>query len=184
MATPRTQDIVGHLKGFDKASHATSLARVLRRRCSAEDIQKKISDANELVSELRKGGLTSFYSAEYAKVFQSSEKAFSWRGQAAAHFEEEHGLSTRQANKMADCILFSAAKKQSESRLDRLTKIASEALSAGVEFNIVADTVYYTSADADGSEFARRMIMTSARKSKPVDISQPALAKRLEAALS
>ncbi|MBD3210302.1 hypothetical protein GF318_02885 [Candidatus Micrarchaeota archaeon] len=80
---------------------------------------------------------------------------------------------------MADCIVFSAAKKADENSIPRLSGLSSEALAAGVPFTVVADVVYYNTPDVSADTFAARCIATSVKQNKPLNISQVRLRDRL-----
>ena len=146
---------------------------------------KKIPDlvekANVVVAAVRDRGVTSFFAAEYAKYFSEPEAALSTRERLIADFEVTHALTTRRAAKMADCIIFAAAKKPEIAAVERLSKMASEALAAGVPFTVAADVVYYNSPEVDPQTFSRRCVVTSTKQNRPMDISEVALANRLSA---
>lgn len=178
------ETVIGQLRGLDKESHARSLAAVLARACKPDELPGRVEKANALVAALRERGVTSFYAAEYAKVFNTPEEALSARGRLIAAFEVTNGLAERQAAKMADCIIFTVAKKRNEALIDHVKTLASNALSAGVPFTVVADVVYYNAADVSPEMFAKRCFLTSLKQGKPLSVSETDLTAKLSAALS
>ena len=172
--------VMGQLRGFDKESHAKVLAQGILRSCrDATEIPGRITKANAVVSAVRDIGVTSFFSAEYGKAFSDPDNAVSTREKLIAHYESEHALTKKQAAKMADCIIFAAAKKGDDSAVERLSKLCSESLAIGVPFTVVADVVYYNSADVAPERFAKRCVETSIRQNKPLSVSEINLSERL-----
>jgi hypothetical protein len=166
--------IIRKLEGFDKESHANGLASGLMRLSKDGDVEKRIKQANAVVSALKERGVTPFFCAEYAKTFPDSADALFTRERLIAQFEQDHRLLPKRAAKMADCIIFCVAKKTDpgkvNSNVDRMARMASTALSAGVEFSVVADTVYYNSPDISPEMFALRCEQISDKKNKPFNI--------------
>ena len=174
------KEVMGQLRGFDKDSHARVLAHGILRSCrDLSEIPGRITTANAVVLAVRGVGVTSFFSAEYGKAFSDPDNAISTREKLIAHYKSEHALTKKQAAKMADCIIFAAAKKGDDSAVDRLSNICSESLAAGVPFTVVADVVYYNSADVAPERFAKRCVETSIRQNKPLSISEVELSERL-----
>ena len=174
-------EVAKKLGKFSKESHAISLASGIMRTCkSIDDVPGRIKSAKEVVAAVQKAGVSSFYSAEYAKVFSDPKRAVSERVRMSDHFKDTHGLTTKRANKMADCVVFCAAKTCSEAPIDRLEEFSNNALAVGVPFTVVADAVYYAPGEVDANELAKRMVMTSLRQSKPLDVSQTALAAAMQ----
>jgi hypothetical protein len=175
------KDVVGKLGTFSKEAHASSLASGIMRTCnSIEEIPGRIKNAKAVVAAVQKAGVSSFYSAEYAKVFSDPKRAVSERARMASHFKDTHGLNKKQANKMADCVVFCAAKTCGEEPLAKLEEFSNKALALGVPFTVVADAVYYAPGEVDANELARRMVMTSIKQNKPLDVSQTALAVAMQ----
>lgn len=169
-------DVKGKLRGFDKSSHAKSLAEGLMRQCDDDkSLAERINKANAVVAAVREGGVSSFFAAEYAKVFSEPGKALATRERLIAEFEADHGLTKRRAAKMADCIVFSAAKKPELDPIERLSKMCSNALGAGVSYDIVADSVYYNKPDVELKTFTKKCIMFSSRKNKPLSVPEDKL---------
>lgn len=172
--------VVKSLRGFDKESHANSLAAsIMKQVKDGADPDGAIKKANAVVKALREAKVTSFYAAEYAKVFDDPEAALSTRERLIAEYELEHGLTTRRAAKMADCVVFSTAKNPSQENLERVAKRAHIALSTGVPFGVAADVVYYNNPQAEPALFARRCVETSIKQNKPMDVSETDLASML-----
>jgi hypothetical protein len=141
------KDVVGKLGTFSKEAHASSLASGIMRTCnSIEEIPGRIKNAKAVVAAVQKAGVSSFYSAEYAKVFSDPKRAVSERARMASHFKDTHGLNKK----------------------------------LGVPFTVVADAVYYAPGEVDANELARRMVMTSIKQNKPLDVSQTALAAAMQ----
>jgi hypothetical protein len=179
-ATVSKPEIQRRLKGFDKESHAKSLAGGIMRIAKAGgNVDDAINKANAVVKAVREAKVSSFYAAEYAKVFDDPEKALSTRERLIAEYELEHGLTTKRAKKMADCVVFSVAKKPSEANLERMAKAAHKMLAMGVEFTVAADVVYYNSPEADPGRLARRCVETSMKQNKPADFSEAELGRAL-----
>lgn len=171
-----------HARSFDKESHAKGLVQGLARKSADEaDLKKRLMAAESVVSAVREKGVTSFYSAEYAKVFDEPEEACSAREGLMATFVSEHGLTERRAAKMADCIVFSTAKKGDKSLMQRIADVSSEALGAGVPFNVVADVTYYNPPDVSAERYARRCVETSLKQNKALSVSEVELANRISA---
>jgi len=184
--SPAKQAVMKQLKGFAKDSHAASLASGLMKSCKGDPDQlpSRIGQANAVVKEVVKQGVSSFYAAEYAKVFTSPEKALATREKLKAEFELEHGLTPRQSAKMADCIIFSVAKRQDPHLVDRVSKLASASLAEGIAFTVVADVVYYNPADVAPEKFAQRCVSTSVKQNKPMNVSEVELRSKLTEAVS
>jgi len=173
------------LRGFDKGSHAKSLVNGILRSCGDEtEIPGRITRANVVVAAVREIGVTSFFAAEYGKTFLDPDTAVETRERLIAHYESEHGLVKRQAAKMADCIVFAAAKRGDDGAVERLSKLCSESLATGIPFTVVADVVYYNSADVAPEKFARRCVETSIKQNKPLSISEVNLSERLSEVVS
>jgi len=174
------KEVMGQLKGFDKESHAKVLAAGILRSCrDLSEVPGRVAKANLVVEAVRDSGVTSFFSAEYGKAFSNPDNAVSTRERLIAHYETEHALTKKQAAKMADCIIFAAAKKGDDSAVDRLSRICSESLAAGVPFTVVADVVYYNSADVSSEKFAKRCVETSIKQNKPLSVSEVKLSERI-----
>lgn len=174
-------EVARKLGTFSKEAHASSLAGGIMRTCkSLEDVPGRIKNAKAVVTAVQKAGVSSFYSAEYAKVFTDPKRAVSERARMATNFKDTHGLNKKQANKMADCVVFCAAKTCSEEPLERLEEFSNNALAIGVPFTVVADAVYYAPGEVDANELAKRMVMTSVRQNKPLDVSQTVLAAAMQ----
>jgi len=179
-STVEKSEIVKKLRGFSKESHAASLASGIMRTCKdGGDIGNRIACANAVAGALLKEGVTSFYAAEYAKIYSEPGKAIDERRKLAAHFRSSHDLNYKQANKMADCIVFCAAKGQTREDVGRLAGLATIALGANIPFAVVADAVYYGPHDLDPQSLARRIIGTSLKQGKPLSISETGLAATL-----
>ena len=177
--------IVKQLGTFQKESHAKSLAEGIIRSCKDElALPGRIKQAKDVAKSIREDGGTSFFSAEYGKVFSDPITAVSIRRRLISEFKKAHGLPDKRAAKMADCIVFSAAKKADESAIKRLAYICSESLSAGIPFTIVADVVYYNAPEVSPEKFAKRCIETSIKRNKPLSISEVELAARISKALA
>jgi len=174
------EQVTRQLKGFDKESHAQSLANGIMRSCKdADSLQTRVEQANAVVSSLRERGVTSFFAAEYAKVFTDPVQAMATREKLIAEFETRHDLKPKHAAKMADCIVFASAKKASSEYIERLALLSAKALRAVVPFEVVADVIYYSPADVDPATFAKRCVATSLKKDKPLVVSEVELAARL-----
>jgi len=178
------EQIARRLRGFEKTAHALSLAGALARICTDDThADKRISEANEIVASLRSNGISSFFAAEYAKIFSNSSDALKERANMVTSFQLQHGLSEKQAKKLADCIVFSAAKGHDRKTVGILARLSDQALRKGVEFTIVANVVYYSSGNIDAKEFASRCLGTRSRNSsKPASLTEEELlASLLEA---
>ncbi len=138
--------------------------------------------AKSVISRLRGAGVSSFYAAEYAKVYKDPDMAFSVRQKLAGDFTRFHGLNPKQANKLTDCIVFSAAKKGAE-KVGRVAVLANAALGAGIHPSVVADVVYYNSPDIEPLQFAARIETTCVRQNKPMGIAASVLVSRLSGAV-
>lgn len=168
-----------NIKGLDKESHLAPLAKALARAVKTEpEALAAAETANAVISAVRERGATSFFAAEYAKLFKNPAEAVSARGRVASRFEIEHGLSPKQAAKMADCIVFASAKK-GESSVDRLAGMASIAVGAGYHHDVVADVVYYNKPEVSAEVFASRCESTSHKKNRPAGMCASDLAARL-----
>jgi len=171
------------LRGFDKESHAKSLASGIMRSTKEDELAARIEKANAVVAMLRSYGVSSFFAAEYAKIFTDPEKALETKGRMMATFQVKLSLSEKQSAKMADCIVFTAAKKFDSTTIRRLFSYSYGALKAGVPFDVVADAVYYAPADVSPADLARRIVATSLKKGKPLGISESALSDRMSESL-
>lgn len=178
-------DVMKKLKGFDKPSHAKSLAEGIMRTCKDPDsLPLRIQSANNVVSAIRADGVSSFFAAEYAKVFITPEEAITERDALITLYKNHHALTRNQATKMAECIVFSAAKGHDIDALWKMNQLCHESLSKGVPFQVVVDVVYYTTPNTTSAEFAKRCVATSIRKNKPMDVSQVDLSQHLTQACS
>jgi hypothetical protein len=177
------QLVASRLVGLDKPSHTESLASRLAGRTPAAEINQRVDDANAVISALRASGVSSFYAAEHAKLFTKPDEAFRTRSLMKTEFEVMHSLSTRQAAKMADCVLFLAAKAPETSNIGRFKTMANVALSEGVPFTAVADAVYYSPASVTPEDFAKRCVATSLKQGKPMNASEIQLSTCLIAGL-
>ena len=177
-----TRQVARQLQGFQNESHAKSLASGIIRSCNDHsELSNKIEKANSVVSAVQARGVSPFFSAEYAKVFNEPESAMAAREKLMAEFEVNHGFSPNQAAKMADCVVFTAAKKQDEGAVECLSKLCSESLACGVPFLVVADALYYAPADVSATDFAKRCVATSLKQGRSMPISEVALTERLSA---
>jgi len=168
------------LRGFDKESHAKSLANGIIPTCKSEfDLRSWISKANKMVPMLRAAGCASFFAAAYPKVFQDSSDALTTRSRLIVDFQMQFCLTEIRAARLADCIVFSAAKRQDREAVGRLAKIASATLEAGIPFEAVADVVYFSSPDVSPCKFANRCIDRCFDKGVVPGISKPELVERL-----
>lgn len=142
--------------------HATKLAYHLAR-CSGEPTTL-VNQANAVTSAVMAVGVTSAFAWEYAKRFDDSTVATSTRADLIKHFETSHGLTPKEAAKMADCIVFSAAKRiqnPASEMIDNMKSNASKALTRGINgasstFKTVVDAVYYATADISYEDFLSR----------------------------
>ncbi|MFH1685135.1 MAG: hypothetical protein ABH983_02410 [Candidatus Micrarchaeota archaeon] len=184
--SPAKQAVMKQLGGFAKDSHAASLASGLMKSCKGDpdQLHSRIAQANAVVKATIKQGVSSFYAAEYAKVFTDPEQALATREKLMAEFELDQALTSRQSAKMADCIVFSVAKKQDPDLVERVAKLASASLKEGVAFTVVADVVYYNPADVAPEKFAQRCVSTSVKQNKPLDVSEVGLRSKLTEAVS
>ena len=123
-----------------------------------------LSKAKTVVESVRARGVTSFFAAEYGKLFQDPQTAMATRERLMAVFEMNHSLAPKRAAKLADCIVLCAAKKLDESAISRLSKIASDALTAGFPFNIIADGVYYNAPDISKESFFQKVAQACIEK--------------------
>ena len=180
-----TKQVARQLTGFQKESHAESLASGIIRRCNNDpELQGKIEKANSVVSAVMGRGVTSFFAAEYAKVFTKPEQAMATRERIMAEMEVQHGLTPKHSAKMADCVVFAAAKKSDLNAVEALSRMVSAALGSGAAFDVVADAVYYAPTDVTPADLARRIVATSLKKNKPMDVSEIALSHDLASSLS
>ncbi len=174
-----------YVRVFAKESHAKSLVEgIARKSGSKTELVEQLRNARKVVEAVQEKGVTSFFSAEYGKLFDEPKEALSARKGLISRFMAEHGLEEKQAAKMADCIVFSAAKKQEKIGLERVAALSSEALAAGVPFTVAADVAYYNAPDVPAEKFARRCVETSLKQNKPMSISEVQLAKRLVKAVA
>lgn len=176
--------VASRLKGLDKDSHAKSLAAKIAGKLPKEELLARIEAANSVIAAMRESGVTSFYAAEHAKLFTDPLSAVRERNFLKTGFEVNHKLKPRQAAKMADCVLFAAAKSGDASKIGMFNTLADVALNVGVPFSVVADAVYYSTVSPTPADFAARLMATSLKQGKPMDISQVSLAKKLEAGLA
>ncbi len=179
-ATMSKTAVARQLRQLDKESHKMPLADTILRSCKGDKglVIDRVLQANAVIDALRAAGVTSFYAAEYAKIFTDPVRAMQVRLKLSADFETYRSLTPKQANKMADCIIFSASKK-GEEKIDRVAALANEALGAGIAFTVVADVVYYNSPDVEPLLFAARCESTGIKQGKPVDIRPDKLVARL-----
>jgi hypothetical protein len=179
------QLIAKTLKGFDKPKHAEAMAAgILRSINDGSALPSRIDQANSVVKAVRDRGVTSAFAVEYGKLFTDPDVARSTREKLMATFEVKHSLPTKRAAKMADCIVFSAAKKPEADNTERLSNICAAALKAGVPFTIVADVVYYNAPDVTAEKFAKRCIDQSIKRNKPLAVSEVDLASKISKALA
>jgi hypothetical protein len=177
------QVVASKLAGLDKASHAESLASRIAGKTPAAELTQRIDQANAVVAALRQSGVSSFYAAEHAKLFTDPAEAVRERGMLKSGFEVAHGLKAKQAAKMADCVLFAAAKGPDASKTNRFKTMADVALGEGVPFTVVADAVYYAPASVTPEDFSRRCVSTALKQGKPMDVSEVYLTTHLIAGL-
>ncbi len=177
------KDVAAKIAGLDKPSHAESLASRIAGKTPAEEIPQRIADANAVVAALRKAGVTSFYAAEHAKLYTNPDEAVRERGLLQSEFEMKHGLSARRAAKMADCVLFAAAKGPDADQVGRFKVMADVALSEGVPFTVAADAVYYMPVTVTPEDFSRRCVATALKQGKPMDVSEVHLTTHVIAGL-
>lgn len=175
--------IESKIVGLDKQSHASSLASRIAGLTPATEINQRIDDANTVIAALRGSGVSSFYAAEHAKLFTKPDEAVRERNLLKSEFETTHGLPPKQAAKMADCVLFAAAKVPDTSKIGRFKAMANAALGEGVAFTVVADTVYYSPTSVSPEDFARRLVTTSLKQGKPLNVSEVHLSTHVIAAL-
>jgi hypothetical protein len=171
------------LSGLEKPIHSSSLASRIWGHTPEAELLQRIESANAVIAALRKAGVSSFYAAEHAKLFTEPRKAVRERGLLKAGFETEHGLSKRQAAKMADCVLFASAKGPDASSIGRFEAMADIALGEGVPFTVVADVVYYCPVSVTPEDFAKRCVATSLKQGKPMEVSEVHLSTHLIAGL-
>ncbi len=177
------EQIASRLVGLDPL-HKAPLASYLARTCpSPAALEQGVRQANKVVAAVKSVRVSSFFAAEYGRVFQTPQAALSTRTSLIVMFVFEYGLPEKQAAKMTDCVVFSAAKKPAVGT-DRMTKLASAALKAGVSFQVVADVVYYSAPDVAPSLFAQRCQKTSDKKHKEMAITTAKLTKALEASIA
>gem|GEM_PF-1653603 len=175
------EEVMKQINGLDKESHVKGLAAKLLRKCpTMNELDQRIMRANEVVKEIRKRGVSSFFAVEYGTLFKSPKEAVNARREMIKHFEDVHGLPAKQAAKIADCAVFAAAKKPEADLLERVKALGSEALAAGVPFDVAADVVYYNAPDTEAQKFSMRCGMTAEKKGKPLGIEQEKLTERLE----
>lgn len=171
------------LSSLDNPKHKESLASRIAGKTPAVDIPARTSVANAVVAALKQSGVSSFFAAEHAKLFTDPDEAVRTRGKLKAEFEEYHGLSPKRAAKMADCVIFTAAKGTDASQVGRIRTIADVALGEGVPFTVVADAVYYAPVSVTPEDFARRCIATALKQGQPMDVSEVHLSTHLIAGL-
>ena len=179
------QLIAKTLRGFDRQKHAEAMAAgILRSINDGTVLPSRIEQANSVITAVRERGVTSAFAVEYGKLFTDPDVARGTRERLIAEFEVNHGLPVNRAAKMADCIVFSGAKKPDSDCTQRLEKICAAALSAQVPFTIVADVVYYNSPDVTAELFAKRCIETSIKRNTPLIISEVELGTKINQALA
>jgi len=167
-------------RSFDKESHASALVSGILRTCNnEEELASMVGKAKSVVESVRARGVSSFFAAEYGKLFQDPQTAMATRERLMAIFEINHSLPPKRAAKMADCIVFTCAKKGGPEYIERFALLSAKALRAVVPFEVLADVVYYSAADIDPAAFAKRCVATSLKKNKPLVVSEVELAARL-----
>ncbi|MFH0885463.1 MAG: hypothetical protein V1861_07175 [Candidatus Micrarchaeota archaeon] len=176
-------DVASRLAGLDSPKHKDSLASRIAGKTPAEEMGQRLDNANAVIAALRKSGVSSFFAAEHAKLFINPESAVRERGLIVSEFEVAHGLSAKQAAKMADCVIFTAAKGTDFSQVGRIKTMASVALGEGVPFTSVADATYYAPVSVTPEDFARRCVATALKQGKPLDVSEVFLSTHIIAGL-
>ena len=152
-------------RSFDKESHASALVSGILRSCKDEiELSGIMERATKVVESVRARGVSSFFAAEYGKLFSDPQTAMATRERLMAVFEMNHSLPPKRAAKLADCIVFCAAKKQDEQAIGRLSRLCSDALTAGFPFNIIADGVYYNAPDISKESFFQKVAQACVEK--------------------
>lgn len=179
-------DVARTFRSFQRDSHAISLIHSILHECNDDvrEVQRRIGQANRVVTALRKVGVPQFFAAEYAKLFPHPRDALGMRKDLIAHFVQQNHLSARQSARLTDCIAFSMAKEPHIDRSYRLTALSSKALELGVPFSVVYAAVYDNPPNFTGKMFARCCMQAYAEQERVGLVSERSLAISLGKLLS